>query len=1349
MAVQAGRVRQSWLHDLQSTVYEMDALGYVQRPDVHFLMEDALEEVIVQAEGDMNIGHDDRVALSIRATDQAGQQIIIRIPFQSFGNMEVDNILNQIANALNSYQELTRDIGVVVTVAPRQQLGQVAGEGFVAYGNLTVLVKHKRCVVEINPRADDENESKHCFEQWIVLGLAYLVHHGLLTELPELRIVASTYKMLVKSRHRFRNRKKLVELLKTKFDLSAPSEVLLREVERAFGVHLVLYSVFSEVLVQFPPQYALPYMDAKPVIAGLLYGRHMQHWKHVDFVTQPAGLSNRTNHRSMRTCQLCFSIYERKQGCTRTGCAEDREVNCGFCHCCVNTCGACRTSVCGALQQGKGQEEQPELECVKFRESHRCVHCRSILFSPKCLELHQLICQALFAARCDQCGFKQHRGLQCGEIRCFVCGDVMRQGDLQDHRCFLKVEKLKTPSTRIAVYDFECALDAEKVHRPYLCTLWFPYGTPEELLDKYPHQPLEGEVEPVFVFWGVGSQEECSGVYTFFNCVMEPELKDYVFFAHNARSYDAILVKYYMSKYKREFSRDIQRGQKLLSMYFTRLDIEFRDSLCFIPTSLRSMSADFGIEELKKGYFPHRRVTLAYLESAAETEFLVERPDRTYFEMDVRAGEGGRKELAEMEQFLQQFYADPEARWDLKADAIAYCISDTVLLGKTLVQFREKLMEMADSMARPAHITKQTFDPLAYVTLPSAMMGLFMAQFLPLRTIGVIDRAEVYMHRRGEAYLQWIEHVGKAPLRRLSKTVGLRNGTEIYAYRDCYMEGCSQCFGESQRNERLNCSFAQCRFLADQRLHVLSATSAGVVQMWDHEFEKVRGTEEFAAWYTADNVEEKLPMDPRDSYKGGKVEAYKLCYPGDIQMCDFVSDYPGFCLGETFNPFDLQEVSLLSWPMPTGHPVQIYRPGPDVNVLDDSKLGVIKCRMLAPRGLYVPFLGYRVPSRLHGNSEELIYGLCRLCMRRRSFPCDHSDEERAFVGTWTLTEVQYAVHLGYVVQEIVDVWIYPTSDKYMFRSFIAPFVMEKIKSKRAGLVTEENTFTPKGLDIQAYVRELMEVDLQPSDFENSPAKRFTAKIAMNSVTGKFGQLEEQVSSRTFNETEYRESHQLMTDPGKDILFAQVLDEAGDIVVIEFKSKRWTMRGARRKNDIIVAHITAYGRWILHVLEFLLGDNLLYVDTDSAFHKLLEEGKRPYREGYRVGDLELELRLASKFVSCGRKWYSYEKPNGEAICKLKGFSLKQSNQVHFRSDSLYEHLVDCKMAVDEARTPNPLHIQLMQFRTERENLVTPFKRTVAQRKEARFQAMAAKRHILFPPNMNKNQMTLIDTLPYGF
>lgn len=1336
---------------MQSMTFPIDIVAHILQGDVHELLDDAMEFILNEAQQEMGIALNDRVAIVISSRDQHGQPVYIRIPFTRFSQVSAIDILDRVVHALNSYQELGTDIEVRVVVLPTLNLTNVAGGiSDMSRGDMGVLIRNKRGIVEINPPLDLINEQKHCFEQWLVIGLAQLVSRRLLSAITmgAFKISGTTYNSFVKSRHKFVNRKRAVEQLRQVLQLDEISEQLLRTVERTFGVHLVLFSIYHEAQIQFPPHHCLPYLDARPVIVGLLRGRHIQKWEHVDFVSNPKILVTKDGHRSIRFCQLCFSLYERKQGCARMECKDDREVFCGFCHICKNTCQGCHSLTCGYVTSLEDSVDEK-----KYEQTTRCVECRTVLYSKRCAYLHLFICHEMYASRCELCGFKEHRGLKCGEIRCYVCSDIMRYSDMQEHVCYLKAESLKSPSTRIAVYDFECALNEEQIHIPYLCTLWFPYGTPHGLAEKYCTRLLaEHEVNPVFIFWGMGNPELRTGVYEFFKCILERELTDYVLFAHNARAYDAILVKHFMTKYQHEFSQDIQRGQKLLSMKYVNLKLEFRDSLCFIPTALRSMAGDFGIEELKKGFFPHRLITTQFMEEACASDFIVLRPGKEWFDMDHRAGTAGVKEAQELEQFFDQFYGSTsDELWNMKEDSICYCISDTVLLGKTLVQFREKLMEMTETMERPFYLQKQPFDPLSYVTLPSAMMGLFMSQFIPLRKIAVIDRGEVFRFRRAEAYLLWIEFSIHGQLKRINRCVGVDEYLQhMYIYRDCFMDGCLHCYGEHQRNERSNTTFGQCRFLADARIQILTEGMSKVIIVWDHDFQRLKETEPFELWYHDQDIEDRLPLDPRDSYKGGKVEAYKLSCPGSVQMCDFVSDYPGFCLGETYDPFDLEhDNAVLEWHMPTGQPKQLYRPPQDEiqDALHRDRRGIIKCKVLAPRGLYVPFLGFRIPSKTGVEMYELLYGLCRECMRHRLFPCDHMDVQRAFVGTWTLSEIHYALDLGYKLVDVIDLWVYPSSDNKLFRSFIAPFVVEKIKSKRDGLINDTGTFTPKGLDICAYVKELTGETLQTTDFVNSPAKRFTAKIAMNSVTGKFGQMEEQISSRTFTSDEYEESRKLLTDPSKDILFAEILDEAGDIVIIEYRNKRWTMRGARRKNDIIVAHITAYGRMILHALEDRLGDALLYVDTDSAFHRTLEQPV--YKHGFRIGDLELELANGSDFVCCGRKWYSYFKGSGNAVCKLKGFTLKQSTEGLFHPRQLFKHLLECKQASDENQSAEPLTIDIVQFKTERENTVTPFKRTIRQRKEARFQALLSKRHILFPKELNPDQMCLINTIPYGF
>jgi hypothetical protein len=107
----------------------------------------------------------------------------------------------------------------------------------------------------------------------------------------------------------------------------------------------------------------------------------------------------------------------------------------------------------------------------------------------------------------------------------------------------------------------------------------------------------------------------------------------------------------------------------------------------------------------------------------------------------------------------------------------------------------------------------------------------------------------------------------------------------------------------------------------------------------------------------------------------------------------------------------------------------------------------------------------------------------------------------------------------------------------------------------------------------------------------------------------------------------------------------------------------------RKNDLIIAYVTAYGRIMLHEVEHMLGFDLLYVDTDSAFHiKPRETQRKLYETGFRAGDLELELEEGCHWVGLGRKSYAYEK-NGKSVCKQKGVRLMMKDVDLFKSERL--------------------------------------------------------------------------------
>ena len=120
--------------------------------------------------------------------------------------------------------------------------------------------------------------------------------------------------------------------------------------------------------------------------------------------------------------------------------------------------------------------------------------------------------------------------------------------------------------------------------------------------------------------------------------------------------------------------------------------------------------------------------------------------------------------------------------------------------------------------------------------------------------------------------------------------------------------------------------------------------------------------------------------------------------------------------GETIQFVDI--CSLYPWcckycEYPVGHP-----DSPKVGPFDVENFvrrweykGLIRCKVLPPRGLYHPVL----PCK---GRDKLLFTLCMTCgeENNQQGDCQHDEEERALVGAWTHFELEKALELGYKVR---------------------------------------------------------------------------------------------------------------------------------------------------------------------------------------------------------------------------------------------------------------------------------------------------------------------------------------------
>ena len=1381
--------------------------------DTLFALRDLVDQALVNVRNVLVRTQTDEFAVRVEAETITGDVRNFYVNFVPYASMTGDMILNAIEKALNSSEAIEIPFTIWITRRSRVVLDLFQVNGRRKWNpELLEYVKKKRGIVSI----EDGND---CFAQFVALGIAHMIQLGKLNPLPELDLIHpdQDYKRMVNNIC-FRRRvgEKIVQRIN---GIQEPDWDIAVKVRELFGVQVVLYSFNERNTRVYPDSSEIPRRQANhPVICGLLSRQSNETvFTHVDYVAKPTSVVDEVSE-SPRFCQFCYEVYKRKRVCNNAECGENKSSRCHKCHTCAGLCDACKTPDCGRMSFSSQRDvcfthaEEP------FSRRTACTACSTVLFSPLCQERHVDICSIMKSRKCPECNSAFHGGRACDEERCIMCKAKIKVSDAEDHVCFMKRMVMKNDTkSHYWVYDFETLVDHDKttdrsVLKLYLATVW-PIEPNEAAyrlgkMDRYNANsfifPDYGERQPVFVFWGLGNEEKVEeGVYDFFHFVSEKMLDGAQFFAHNAGRFDAIFVERYLAKMGR-LSNTIRRGQKIIQLHYADNNVSFKDSINFIPSSLRSMSSAFGIDELRKGFFPHRLMTKEYFLSAKAQGYKVPKPPREVFRHDFRNNADGKAEQKELSTFLEEFYADPEELWDIRKDAIDYCISDTVLLGKVLEQFRSSTQALSDPIPRPPDVEFVSFDPLQFMTLPGGVMRFYMSQFLPENTGYVLDGFKWKTRIEQQLATLYTAHCSKIPYEIKDDPVQ-RAGEQFYSgraevdgkvhffvFQDCYLTGCDTCHAGYGLNLRTGRLFYNSIMKTEERLNQLRLQHLGadIYVLTSHDWMKIKSTEAFQKWMEENElwIQSQLGCDPRDAYKGGVSECYKLFVdlPHRMQVSDFVSQYPMVLIGESYHPLT---GAKRKWDMPIGQPRILYRP--QDYQFNPEILGIIKCRVLAPQNMYAPFLSFKVPSAISpGDSKETLYGVCRECMRTRNWEsCEHNDQDRSFIGTWTLGEIYFARDHGYQILDVIEVWEYPGRTNTLFRDFIIPFMIAKTCCKKGGLV-ENDTFTARGVEVCEYIREVTGRVLSPHDFRDAPAQRTVAKLIQNVLYGKLAQRSLWPETQLFRDEDdksTRDCLRLFYDTNIDVKYAEVVDDFTSvegpklIIVVEYEKKSPSSRGDAGKNDIWAAHVTAGGRqalfegiWSLTSTDpnFPSPNYMIYCDTDSLDHVIPPQ--LPYKTGFRIGDLEPEVTDAYYFVGGGRKQYMYKLPDGKVVCKQKGVDIRMSMATQFTPENLLSLIRNTKRKWDEYQqeqeeenAEESHHDQLVkrmrvdagtqqsfpQILVDETRLVTVPENRVVRNKEERvipkktmFHLWALKRVVRWD---GEQRSGILDTLPFGY
>ena len=269
-------------------------------------------------------------------------------------------------------------------------------------------------------------------------------------------------------------------------------------------------------------------------------------------------------------------------------------------------------------------------ECKNFPvvEPHLvCKDCNLYFKNQVCFDSHKKNmmnsewskCQLFY--RCPKCSdIKNGREFPrdkhvCGQYKCTICRKVVQK----PHLCHMQPKhkqknskstksKANKPDFRFLFFDFESMtvdeefidtydkkFQYEKAHKINCAVAQKSCSFCREE-DMSESCALCNEKEVISM--GDDVQEQfCKWLFSGAN-------EHYTCFALNFRSYDGYFILAYAEQQSFKME-SIENGGKIMELRFPEHKLKFLDSLNFIPMPLKKFPKSFGVNELKKGYFPH------------------------------------------------------------------------------------------------------------------------------------------------------------------------------------------------------------------------------------------------------------------------------------------------------------------------------------------------------------------------------------------------------------------------------------------------------------------------------------------------------------------------------------------------------------------------------------------------------------------------------------------------------------------------------------------------------------------------------------------------------------------------
>jgi hypothetical protein len=925
--------------------------------------------------------------------------------------------------------------------------------------------------------------------------------------------------------------------------------------------------------------------------------------------------------------------------------------------------------------------------CLKEDFNEKCKFCDSFCYNAQCLNIHEKkIC---FKARlCLYCNSIKSSKHVCGESSkwCFNCKKSVEE----NHMCYIlkeceKKSKIKKFSGYI-FFDYEAKIESG-LHSPNLIVV---KKICIKCLDS--NERCLNECQDIKFY---DNSSFCAWLFTQTHCIA---------LAHNLKGYDGVFVMNYILENFLSIDKlpsVCLNGTKIIYINFRNVTII--DSFSFLPISLEKFTDTFSLEaDDKKSFFPH------------------------YFNKDCNQNYNGvypAKEMFGSEYFsiekkieFNKWYEKVKfENFNFREQFEKYCVKDVEILAKGCLEFRKiiknitKLSDL-DPGVDPFRVSS---------TLPSLCHFIFRRNFMKKDSIAVIP-SNGYINQnysfKSFSWLKFIAEKNKIFIRHA------RNGGEyklgnhsldgycqetntVYEFHGCFYHGCPKCFQGNFWNSMKQSTMKYIYSKHLNRIKYIKACNVNLIEKWECEWDhECNNDEETIEFFKVNKPQKKL--NPRDALYGGRNNAFKLyfkCSPNQkVRYFDYNSLYPSV---QKYCSF------------PIGHPEIITD-----NFLEiSSYFGLVKCKIIPPKKLYIPVLPLKI-------KKKLIYTLCFHCALHNLAECNHSDDLRALDGTWVILEVLEALKYGYKIDKIYEIWHWREVESYNHESQSGGLFTEcinlfyKFKQEASGYPSE-NPDKSRYIE-ENFLKEGIVLDLNNIKVNNG--LRQIMKFLLNAFWGKYGMKCNKPRFKViFNPNEWFDM--VFNTQLYIIHSCDFSNEKYIVVFYSFANEELTQ--SYDVNVVIAAFVTCHARLKLFSELIKLNDRVLYFDTDSIIFIENLDKKDEYipLTGNSLGEFKDELKSnwIVEYVSAGCKSLSFIENDNSSKCIIKGFALNHITNLSLNFESI-------KKIVTEDST-NKIKLDQLKFSRDK------YKWTVKSEEIKKNYSMVYDKRVLIGYN----------TLPFGF